>query len=109
MINIHRAALLALPAQRARHTRAFKLLLYALTSVLALILALTVFSTRLEGRSRVDADLALIQLQVLSYADSWNPEKDMLVAVEGDSMAKRSNVEGLVIDGVRYYYRMPNA
>ena len=108
MINIHRVAPSSLPVQRAKDTWAFKLLLYALTSVLALLLALTVSSTPLESRSSKDVDMALIQLQILFFADSWNPEKDTLVAVEGDSMAKRSNVEGVVVDGVRYYYRMPN-
>jgi len=108
MINIHGAEHPSLPFPRAEDNGALKLWLYALTCILVLLLALIVSSAHVESQSSNDVGVALVQLEVLSYTDSWNPEKDPLVAVQGDSMAKRSNVEGVVVDGVRYYYRMPN-
>jgi hypothetical protein len=63
----------------------------------------------LEGKSHKEIDIALLQSQVVSFADSWDTTKDPLVEVERGLMVKRSNVEGVIVEGVRYYYSMPNA
>ena len=54
-------------------------------------------------------DSASIQTRVLSFAETWQPDVDPLVEVRNHTMAKRSNANGVIMDGTRYYYMMPNA
>ena len=43
---------------------------------------------------------------VQSAADRWQPESDPLVQTAAGVEAKTSNVQGVDVDGSRYYYRM---
>ncbi len=43
------------------------------------------------------------------YIDQWEPSVDPLIAVGGVGDIKTSNVEGVMVNGHRYYYRFVNS
>jgi hypothetical protein len=46
---------------------------------------------------------------VTSYINQWQPQADPLMTVAGVGQVKSSNVDGVEIEGRRYYYRMVGA
>jgi hypothetical protein len=47
-----------------------------------------------------------VEARVKTYLDVWNPAADPLITREGGIQVKSSNVNGVEIDGERYYYRV---
>ncbi len=111
MVNIHRLSVPSVPLHRPKYFGAGRWMFYVLVGLVALLLGLAVSQTSLEGRSykAKEVDVALVQSRVVSLADSWDLSNDPLVEIEKGLMAKRSNVEGFAVEGVRYYYSMTNA
>ncbi len=95
------------PLQRPKYHRVLKWWTLACACFLALLLGLA--ASTLEGKSHKEIDVALVQSQVISFADSWDTSKDPLVEIDRGLMVKRSNVEGVIVEGIRYYYSMTNA
>lgn len=58
-------------------------------------------STRNESGS-----YSVVAAQVLGYVNEWNPQRDPLVTLLGGVQAKASNVYGVDVGGVRYYYQL---
>lgn len=46
---------------------------------------------------------------VTPYIDQWEPSVDPLITLSGVGEVKTSNVEGVMVDGHRYYYRLVNS
>ncbi len=57
-------------------------------------------------------DLTRIEASALDHVSQWQPLEDPLVTLPDGRQAKSSHVNGIEVDGVRYYYRIryaPNA
>lgn len=79
------------------------------TGVGLLAIAATAAATLAFSKPASAVDAATIQNVVLSFANTWDPKADPLVKVKDGVMAKRSNVEGVMVGDVRYYYRTINS
>ena len=62
-----------------------------------------------RGRQPADGQASAVArvVSVLRpYIDTWRPDEDPLVPVGSEVQVKRSNMSGIEVDGVRYYYRL---
>lgn len=82
----------------------------ALAGGLALFTALAVGRNFVQPASpAVRPSEERIVAVVNQYLNEWQPLKDPLVTLENGAQAKSSNVKGVEIDGLTYYYRLVNA
>ena len=79
----------------------------------ALLLLIGIVSAGLLVREEVDAShgskygvYASVVYQVLRYLDEWDALRDPLVTLPNGAQAKASNVYGIEVGGVRYYYQL---
>ena len=79
----------------------------------ALLLLIGIVSAGLLVREEVDAShgskygvYAPVVYQVLRYLDEWDILRDPLVTLPNGAQAKASNVYGIEVGGVRYYYQL---
>ena len=79
----------------------------------ALLLLIGIVSAGLLVREEVDAShgskygvYAPVVYQVLRYLDEWDALRDPLVTLPNGAKAKASNVYGIEVGGVRYYYQL---
>ena len=52
---------------------------------------------------------APVVAQVMSYVNDWNPQRDPLITLPGGVQAKASNVYGVDIGGLRYFYQLTHS
>lgn len=82
-------------------------------SAWALLLLMGIVGAGLLVREEVDASHgskygvnAPVVYQVLRYLDEWDAPRDPLVTLPNGAQAKASNVYGIDVGGVRYYYQL---
>ena len=68
--------------------------------------------SRSQAASQPTPDLERLRTAVTEHVSQWQPLTDPLVTLEDGRQAKSSHVNGIEVDGVRYFYRLahgPNA
>jgi len=82
-------------------------------SAWALLLWIGIVDAGLLVREKVDASYGTkygvytpVVPQVLRYLDEWDTLRDPLVTLPNGAQAKASNVYGIEVGGVRYYYQL---
>lgn len=75
------------------------------TTTLVVVAALVNSGIALMSGSAAPA-YAPVTAQVMTYVNEWNPQRDPLVTLPGGVQAKSTNVYGVEVGDVRYYYQM---
>ncbi|MBI4499096.1 MAG: hypothetical protein HY689_14500 [Chloroflexi bacterium] len=79
----------------------------ALTATL--LIALVAAGLSFLGESTVqrqDGVSTRVVARVISHINEWNPQADPLITLPGGVQAKASNVYGIDINGMRYFYQL---
>lgn len=91
--------------------RQFLIWALAVASAASLALAVTYMSlVYTQGRSlKMRAPSQAVIDSVLRYANEWQKDKDPLITIPDGAEIKSSNLYGVEIEGMRYYYRLSNS
>lgn len=72
----------------------------------AFILSAGILLLRDGTASAQTSSYAFATTNIMGYVNEWSPDRDPLVTLPGGVQAKSSNVYGVEVGGVRYFYQL---